>query len=292
MAFQNAATIVVAQVFQLIDPSGVIVANLTTGNDPTAFPLQALYAGLEMLHNDPNTSDSSLRWTTAGGVANGNEYVQLLGPVNSGGGPEGPRVYLQRNSALPSVQAKIASGNTPGVAATLNEVAAFNSGANYSTRMQTNVDALSLSTAVGMTIASDRVGVVTSGTSTNTPRGGLFGLTTYYTVLGVNTAVGIGGIPANIITIVVNGQPIAGGVLLVWATCSITGVNVTTWSLTVNGAVQTATFNTVTANEPGAALWIVPLAVVGAFNVSLRALAGAANNAQALNTTLGILQLS
>ena len=92
MAFSSAATIIYAYTFNLVDPNGIITGQLTQGSDPTSFPNSASYNGLEMLHNDVATTDSSLRWTHPGTA--GVEYVQLAGPQTVGAGGNRLRLNL------------------------------------------------------------------------------------------------------------------------------------------------------------------------------------------------------
>lgn len=119
MAFQNAATIVVAQIFELVDPNGVIVANLINGNGG-GFVSGGPFTMLEMLHNDPTTTDSSLAWTQNG--ATGTEIVRLEGPVGVGGSEDfRPQIDLYRSNGAPqpAVGINITSGRPDGATAAL-----------------------------------------------------------------------------------------------------------------------------------------------------------------------------
>lgn len=182
------AVVVQAYQFDLLDPLGLIVASLATGTDAAGFPLQAKYAGLEMKHNDSLVADSSLRWTDAQNVANGNEYVQLLGPRNAGAGVDGPRLVLYRQAAFPSVRASLLSGNPGGVGATNAEVFAFSALGNYSCGMQVSTtDLLSVSSANGLGLYSDRAVRFLTGA------GGVLGGTIQATAAGQLVMNGNGG---------------------------------------------------------------------------------------------------
>lgn len=113
MAFTNAATIVVAQVFELLDPNGVIVASLGSGTGG-GFPFGGAFSQLAMFHNDPNTTDSSLAWTQSG--ATGTEIVRLEGPSSAGGGLQGrPQLSLYRqNPGIPFTGVVLNSGRPDG----------------------------------------------------------------------------------------------------------------------------------------------------------------------------------
>jgi len=86
MAFEGAASTVVAQEFVLIDPNGVQVGEF--GQDPFGRP------GLLFNHNDVLTTDSFLSWTQAGA---GTESLFLVGPEGVGQAGQPPSLILSRS---------------------------------------------------------------------------------------------------------------------------------------------------------------------------------------------------
>lgn len=116
MAFTGAATVVVAQVFELLDPNGVIAATLATGTAP--FGTGAPTDGLTLFHRDAATTDSELGWTHPG-IA-GNESAFLQGPVSAGGAADNrPVLLLQREPATPATKFFLYTGRPDGTFGTL-----------------------------------------------------------------------------------------------------------------------------------------------------------------------------
>ena len=90
MAFKNAATVVIAQIFQIIDPNGVIVAQLGNTTGPNA-------SFLQFFHHDAPLVDSQFAWTTSGDPA----QLYLFGPNAEDGatGRQLPSIQMTDNSA-------------------------------------------------------------------------------------------------------------------------------------------------------------------------------------------------
>lgn len=101
MAFTGAATVVVANIFQLVDINGNIVGSLGNGPGGVALPGNGPFSTLAMKHLDPVTSDSSLSWTQNG--ATGTEAVRLEGPVSAAGAEDNrPQITLYRSAQGPN----------------------------------------------------------------------------------------------------------------------------------------------------------------------------------------------
>lgn len=104
------AVLVSAEAFELIDPTtGIVVASLSVLLDTFQ------YASLEMSHNDPDASNSSLRWTIASASQSN---VQLRGPTSASGATDKPpMVKLSQYDSGPSTEVRIDSGRPDGAAA-------------------------------------------------------------------------------------------------------------------------------------------------------------------------------
>lgn len=97
MAFTGAATVVVAQTFEIVDPTGVIVAifgQSTLGSNSLLFK-----------HNDVLTTDSFLFWSDPTTLGAGQEEIVLSGPETVGATGAPPQIALAKLTAGKRIRA-------------------------------------------------------------------------------------------------------------------------------------------------------------------------------------------
>jgi hypothetical protein len=269
VAFQNAATIVVAQIFQLIDPSGVIVGNFQATGGPVAGPT------LSFLHNDSLTTDSFLFWSEQGqgGFGTGSEELYLSGPEGVGQVGVPPALVLGRDAA--GVKNAGLQGFTEG----------FLIGSNAAGTATSEIDIHGSTSSIDIFA---NVSALRDATAAGTSRGNLYGLRTYQGTLGVVTA--IAAFPQTMVTVVVSSQPVSGGALIIhgYIRCTAT----VGWSCVIDGVTHPVIASTGVAAASGSQTFILNgmVAKAAAFNVSLVATAGTVGSNVTAETNLAILQ--
>lgn len=203
MAFSSAATVVVANQFNLIDPNGIIIATLGTS--------AAGANNLNFLHNDPLTSDSFLHWSKVGELAAGVEELRLSGPKTTGVPGGGPQMAFVGGPA----------GNQ------LIELDTGDTGGGFSTGLQLDGLNRQLNTFANVEPVSDVNGGV---------RGNRYGTTFQQAIYG-GGAFNSNIAPQNVLTINIPAAPIAGAWLDISWGIDITTLlaNFTASDIVING---------------------------------------------------------